>query len=166
MYLVKSLMRFDWFAFAVIVVMKICEIAVKRNLRKIQVIYDTICHVADRAMGMRSELISGTRDLICTVIIQLQVPWEVLKWFHMCKFQIQIDISSHQVNISQERMVDLIDGKSSLVEEMAWCHQETSHYPSQCWSRSMSPYYVTRPQWQVRKQWIEILDHKFEREFK
>ena len=30
---------------------------------------------------------------------------------------------------------------------MAWCHQATSHYLSQCWPRSMSPYGITRPQW-------------------
>ena len=30
---------------------------------------------------------------------------------------------------------------------MAWCRQATSHYLSQCWPRSMSPYGVTRPQW-------------------
>ena len=30
---------------------------------------------------------------------------------------------------------------------MAWCHQATSHYLSQCWPRSLSSYDVTRPQW-------------------
>ena len=30
---------------------------------------------------------------------------------------------------------------------MAWCRQATSHYLSQCWPRSMSPYGVIRPQW-------------------
>ena len=30
---------------------------------------------------------------------------------------------------------------------MAWCHQATSHYLSQCWPRSLSPYDVDRPQW-------------------
>ena len=30
---------------------------------------------------------------------------------------------------------------------MAWCHQATSHYLSQCWPRSISPYGITRPQW-------------------
>ena len=30
---------------------------------------------------------------------------------------------------------------------MAWCHQAPSHYLSQCWPRSLSPYGVTRPQW-------------------
>ena len=29
---------------------------------------------------------------------------------------------------------------------MAWCRQATSHYLSQCWLRSMSPYGVTWPQ--------------------
>ena len=37
--------------------------------------------------------------------------------------------------------------KSTLVQVMAWCPQATSHYLSQCWPRSMSPYGVTRPQW-------------------
>ena len=27
-----------------------------------------------------------------------------------------------------------------------WCHQVTSHYLNQCWSRSMSPYCISRPQ--------------------
>ena len=30
---------------------------------------------------------------------------------------------------------------------MAWCLQATSHYLSQCWPKSMSPYGVTTPQW-------------------
>ena len=43
--------------------------------------------------------------------------------------------------------LDLTDDKSTLVQVMAWCHQATSHYLSQCWHRSMSPNGVTRPQW-------------------
>ena len=42
---------------------------------------------------------------------------------------------------------DLTDDKSTSVQVMAWCHQATSHYLSQCWPSSMSPYGVTRPQW-------------------
>ena len=30
---------------------------------------------------------------------------------------------------------------------MAWCHQATSHYLSQCWPRSLLPFDVTRPHW-------------------
>ena len=43
--------------------------------------------------------------------------------------------------------VDLIDDKAALVQAMAWCRQATSHYLSQCWPRSMSPYGVTWPRW-------------------
>ena len=43
--------------------------------------------------------------------------------------------------------LDLINDKSTLVQVMAWCYHATSHYLSQCWPRSLSPYGVTRPQW-------------------
>ena len=42
-----------------------------------------------------------------------------------------------------------IGDKSTLVQVMAWCHQATSHYLSQCWPRSLSPYGITRPQWAI-----------------
>ena len=48
--------------------------------------------------------------------------------------------------------LDLTDDKSTLVQVMAWCRQATNHYLSQCWSRSLSPYGVTRPQ-QVNSLW-------------
>ena len=37
--------------------------------------------------------------------------------------------------------------KITLGQVMTWWRQATSHYLSQCWFRSMSPYGVTRPQW-------------------
>ena len=43
--------------------------------------------------------------------------------------------------------MELTDDKSTLVQVMAWCHQAPSHYLSQCWPRSTSPYGVARPQW-------------------
>ena len=43
--------------------------------------------------------------------------------------------------------LNLTDDKSTLVQVMVWCRQATSHYLSQCWPRSLSPYDVTRPQW-------------------
>ena len=45
--------------------------------------------------------------------------------------------------------LDLTDGKSTLIQVMAWCRQATSHYLSQCWPRSMSLYGATRPQWVI-----------------
>ena len=49
--------------------------------------------------------------------------------------------------------LDLTDDKSTLVQVMAWCRQATSHYLSQCWPRSPSPYGVTRLQW-VKFHWV------------
>ena len=43
--------------------------------------------------------------------------------------------------------LDLTDDKSTLVQVMAWCHQATSHYLSQCWPRFVSSNGATRPQW-------------------
>ena len=43
--------------------------------------------------------------------------------------------------------LDFTDDQSTLVQVMAWCRQATSHYLSQCWPRSVSPYGVTRLQW-------------------
>ena len=42
---------------------------------------------------------------------------------------------------------DLTDDKSTLVQVMAWCRQATSHYLSQYWPCSLSPYGITRPEW-------------------
>ena len=51
----------------------------------------------------------------------------------------------------------LTDHYSTLVQGMAWCRQATSHYLSQCWPRSLSPYDVTRPQW-VKSTWIYLAE--------
>ena len=44
-------------------------------------------------------------------------------------------------------LLDLTDGKSALVQVMAWCRQATSHYLSNVDLDLLSPYGVTRPQW-------------------
>ena len=58
---------------------------------------------------------------------------------------------THEVS-SRWMALDLTDDKSTLAQVMAWCRQATSHYLSQCWSRSLSPYGVTRPQWFKKKK--------------
>ena len=45
--------------------------------------------------------------------------------------------------------LDFTDDQSTLVQVMAWYCQATSHYLSQCWPRSLSPYAVTRPEWVI-----------------
>ena len=49
--------------------------------------------------------------------------------------------------------------KSTLVQVMAWCRQATSHYLSQCWPTSQSPYDVTRPQWVEATEWLNPRYH-------
>ena len=51
---------------------------------------------------------------------------------------------------------DFTDDKSTLAQVLAWCRQATSHYLSQCWPRSLTPYGVTRPQW-VNTLIVDIL---------
>ena len=42
---------------------------------------------------------------------------------------------------------NLTNENSTLFQQMAWCHQATSYYLSQCWARSVLPCGVTKPQW-------------------
>ena len=43
--------------------------------------------------------------------------------------------------------LDFTDDQSALVQVMAWCHQATIHYLSQCWPQFLSPSGITRPSW-------------------
>ena len=69
------------------------------------------------------------------ITISLIAPGEI--WM---KFWIE---RNFQDNISSWFTGD----KSTLVQVIAWCRQATSHYPSQCWTRSLLPYGVTGEQW-------------------
>ena len=60
----------------------------------------------------------------------------------------RIDIFSISCEIALRWMPqDLDDNRSISVQVMAWCHQATSHYLSQCWPRYLSPYDTMRSQW-------------------
>ena len=53
---------------------------------------------------------------------------------------------SHEIDLVWMTL-DFTDVQTTLVQVMAWCCQATSHYLSQRWPISLSPYGVTRPQW-------------------
>ena len=59
--------------------------------------------------------------------------------------------------------LDFTDDQSASVQVMAWCRQATGLYLSQCWPRSLSPYGVTRPQWdnKIIQSFIFIYSNKF-----
>ena len=78
-----------------------------------------------------------------------------LKLLHF-KHNWRVDILHTQANISLEWIPeDLIEGKSTLVEVIGWCHQKTSHNFSQFGLRSMSLYGIIRQQ--AVKQWYSSL---------
>ena len=65
--------------------------------------------------------------------------------------------------------LDFTDDQSTLVQVMAWCRQATSHYLSQCWPRSLSPYRINMPQWvktlRLRQNGCYFTDDIFKRIF-
>ena len=63
-------------------------------------------------------------------------------------------------NCSCVNAAEPIDDQSTLVQGMAWCRQATSHYLSQCWPISVSPYGVTRPQWVKSRSRSHVVLHQ------
>ena len=53
-----------------------------------------------------------------------------------------------------------IDDKSTLIQLMTWSRQATSHYQKRCWPGSISPYGVTRPQWDFNKFQETLWNHQ------
>ena len=98
----------------------------------------------------------------CTKLNSL-VPGKFEWNFRSLIFQIISVIDSWGIScelVLRWMSLDLTDDKSTLVQVMAWCCQATSHYLSQCWPISLSPYGVTRPQWvnmsiQAKNRWFE-----------
>ena len=59
------------------------------------------------------------------------------------KHNLGIDILSIEINITLKwKTKDLVEGKPTFVQVMAWCH-----YLSQCWTKSMLTYDTTKSQW-------------------
>ena len=86
-----------------------------------------------------------------------RVTWHTTDWYrHICDLwyghkrprcgRIAPDVWGISSEIALMWMpMNLTDDKSPLVQVMEWCHQETRHYLSQCWPRSMVQYGITRP---------------------
>ena len=82
-------------------------------------------------------------------MLKLIGPWEIENFIYVIfKRILVIDGWGISCEIALIWMsLDFTDDQSTLVQIMAWCRQATSHYLSQCWPRSLSPYGVTRPRW-------------------
>ena len=104
-----------------------------------------------------------TVPMICQVTMSrqliIQLTWYIDSWapgrpgchfnFAIFNLVLLIDFFFRSSNDNAPRWMPwyLTDDRSKLVQVMAWCRQVTSHYLSQCWPSSMSPFGVTRPQW-------------------
>ena len=83
-------------------------------------------------------------------VVNSLAPGRFQRHFRKVIFQLILVIDGWSISckIALKWMpMDLTDGKSTLVQAMAWCHQASSHYLNQCWPRSPTPYGITRPQW-------------------
>ena len=87
------------------------------------------------------------------VLIQLtQLPRYIcyLKWV-IFKLISRIGIMSISYEIALRSMLkELTYDESTLVQGMAWCRQETSHYLSQYWAISIASHSITVPKWVIR----------------
>ena len=73
--------------------------------------------------------------------------FEMNFWSEMFKLISEIDGWGIPYEIGLRWMPqNLADDEWKLGWVMAWCRQATSHYLSQSWSRSLSPYDITTPQ--------------------
>ena len=85
----------------------------------------------------------------CTEITNDEWTMSIQRKFRKIIFQLILLIDGWSISckiVLKWMPMDLTDGKSTLVQVMAWCRQATSHYLSECWPRSLSPYGFTRPQ--------------------
>ena len=101
---------------------------------------------------LRGVCFASFKGAYCVFICSPLTHWPLGDLNEILEIQFSIDISdwwlrhllwTYPIWMS----LDFTDGQSTLVPVMAWCRQATSHYLSQCWQRSLSPYGVTRPQW-------------------
>ena len=83
-------------------------------------------------------------------------PWEIWMIFQVIIFKLILEIDGWGISckIALKMALEHTNMESTLIQgKMAWCRQATSHYLSQYWPRSMSPYSVTRPRWVKWQLW-------------
>ena len=104
----------------------------------------------------------GTKPLPEPMLSKFIMPYDVTRpqwvkvWIHWplqgvavvlkIIFPENISLATCEIAFSWKPQ-NLTHVKSTLILVKAWCHQATSHYLSQCWSRSLLPYGITRLQW-------------------
>ena len=84
---------------------------------------------------------------------QIIVPCGIWLRIWMCKFETQLGVwyleysHQHGPRFNARGNGKKVDGKSTLVQVMAWCHKAPSPYLNHCWPRLVWKYSVIRPHW-------------------
>ena len=104
-------------------------------------------------IDMLALVLKNVEFYLCLLFITLDMEILIKAWsrchqdHHMLSLNASYPLSSWLKLLSGECYRAPLMISQQLVQVMAWCRQATSHYLSQCWPRSLSPYGVTRPQW-------------------
>ena len=106
--------------------------------------------INQRQLVKWEEIYCWNTQLLCNIAFNSLAPGKFEWNFRHVIFKQILVINGWGISceIALIRMsLDFTDDQSILVQVIAWCHQATSHYLSQLWPRSLSPYGVIRPQW-------------------
>ena len=109
--------------------------------------------VKEYKTAMRNLIYWPLRDV--EVILQLQNYFRIsqepinARYIYKLILHIWILITSWEIGLPWVAE-NLNDEKSTLLQVMAWCRLATRHYLCQGWSRSLSLYGITQPQWADR----------------
>ena len=104
------------------------------------------CNMQWTSFQLMSSKGTFSMNYIC---VNSLAPWRFQTNFRKAIFQLILAIDGWSVSckiVLKWMPMHLADGKSTLVQVMAWCRQATSHCLNQCWPRSLLPYGVIRPQ--------------------
>ena len=83
--------------------------------------------------------IRASVNCVIKVSVNSLAPGRCQRNFRKVNVQLNLVIDGWSISckiVLKWMPMDLTDGKSTLVQVMAWCRQATSHYLSHCWPRS------------------------------
>ena len=106
--------------------------------RSIRTCKFNLCFLA-KTLCIKGEFLATFKKITYWTFCQLIGPLRDLNEMIFEPISVTVGCSISCEIVPRWLSLDLTDDKSSLVQVMAWCHQATSHYLSQCWPRSLSP---------------------------
>ena len=122
--------------------------------------HDSIANALELHLSCTNPSSHGTRIIVPAGTCPILTHWPMGKFewnfrYVIFKWILVTDGWGFSCEMAQIWMsLDFTDVQTTLVQVMAWYCQATSHYLSQCWPRSLSPYGITRPRWVYGKMYL------------